>query len=36
MRSNGFAVLSPALASSRNKVPAALRPVTTRWPSSGG
>ena len=36
MRSNGFAVLSPALASSRNKVPAALRPVTTPWPSSGG
>jgi len=36
MRGNGFAVLSPALASSQDKVPAALRPVTTPWPSSGG
>jgi molybdate/tungstate transport system substrate-binding protein len=36
MRSNGFAVISPALASSQDKVPAALRPVTTPWPSTGG
>jgi molybdate/tungstate transport system substrate-binding protein len=36
MRSNGFAVISPALASSQDKVPAALQPVTTPWPSSGG
>jgi molybdate/tungstate transport system substrate-binding protein len=36
MRSNGFAVISPALASSQDKVPAALRPLTTPWPSSGG
>ena len=36
MRSNGFVVISPALASSQDKVPAALQPVTTQWPSSGG
>ena len=36
MRSNGFVVISPALASSQDKVPAALQPVTTPWPSSGG
>ena len=36
IRSNGFAIISPALASSQDKVPAALRPLTTPWPSSGG
>jgi molybdate/tungstate transport system substrate-binding protein len=36
MRSNGFVVISHALASSQDKVPAALQPVTTPWPSSGG
>lgn len=36
MRSNGFVVISPALASGQDKVPAALQPVTTPWPSSGG
>ena len=29
MRSNGFVVISPALASSQGKIPAALQPLTT-------
>ena len=36
MRSNGFVVISPALASSQAKIPAPLQPLTTQWPSSGG
>jgi len=32
MRSNGFVVINPALASSQGKVPAALQPLTTQWP----
>jgi molybdate/tungstate transport system substrate-binding protein len=36
MRANGFVVISPALASPENKVPAALRPLTTAWPHAGG
>jgi molybdate/tungstate transport system substrate-binding protein len=36
MRSNGFVVISPALASNQGKMPATLRPLTTQWPSSGG
>jgi molybdate/tungstate transport system substrate-binding protein len=36
MRSNGFEVISPALASSQAKVPAALRPLTIPWPTTGG
>ncbi len=36
MRSAGFVVISPALASSQAKLPATLKPLTTRWPSSGG
>jgi molybdate/tungstate transport system substrate-binding protein len=36
MRSNGFVIISPALASSQDKVPASLQPLTTQWPSSGG
>ena len=36
MRSNGFVVISPALASSQAKLPASLQPLTTSWPSSGG
>jgi molybdate/tungstate transport system substrate-binding protein len=36
MRRNGFVVISPALASSRAKLPASLQPLTTAWPSSGG
>jgi molybdate/tungstate transport system substrate-binding protein len=34
MRGNGFAVISPALAS--GTVPASLRSLTTPWPASGG
>jgi molybdate/tungstate transport system substrate-binding protein len=34
MRSNGFAVISPALAS--GTAPASLQPLTTQWPASGG
>jgi molybdate/tungstate transport system substrate-binding protein len=36
MRSNGFVVISPALANPQDKVPAAIKPLTTQWPSSGG
>ncbi len=36
MRSNGFVVISPALASSQDKVPASLQPLTTAWPTTGG
>jgi molybdate/tungstate transport system substrate-binding protein len=36
MRSNGFVVISPALASSQDKVPASLQSLTTQWPTSGG
>jgi molybdate/tungstate transport system substrate-binding protein len=36
MRSNGFVVISPALANPQNKVPAPIKPLTTQWPSSGG
>jgi molybdate/tungstate transport system substrate-binding protein len=36
MRGNGFVVISPALASPQDKVPAPIRPLTTPWPSSGG
>jgi molybdate/tungstate transport system substrate-binding protein len=32
MRANGFRVLSPALASSKSKLPASLRPLTRSWP----
>jgi molybdate/tungstate transport system substrate-binding protein len=33
MRANGFTVISPALAGSQGKVPVALQPLTTQWPS---
>ena len=36
MRSNGFVIISPALANPQDKVPAAIKPLTTQWPSSGG
>ncbi len=36
MRSNGFVVISPALASSQASVPASVRILTTPWPASGG
>ena len=36
MRSNGFTVISPALANPQGKVPASIKPLTTQWPSSGG
>jgi molybdate/tungstate transport system substrate-binding protein len=36
MRSNGFVVISPALANPQDKVPASIKPLTTQWPSSGG
>jgi molybdate/tungstate transport system substrate-binding protein len=36
MRSNGFVVISPALANPQGKVPASIKPLTTQWPSSGG
>ena len=36
MRSNGFPVISPALASTQAKVPASLRSLTKQWPASGG
>jgi molybdate/tungstate transport system substrate-binding protein len=36
MRSNGFVVISPALASPQAKVPASIKPLTTQWPASGG
>jgi molybdate/tungstate transport system substrate-binding protein len=32
MAANGFTVISPALASSQAKVPAALQSLTTQWP----
>jgi molybdate/tungstate transport system substrate-binding protein len=35
MSSNGFVVISPALASPQDKVPASIKPLTTPWPSSG-
>jgi molybdate/tungstate transport system substrate-binding protein len=35
MRSNGFVIISPALANPRGKVPASIKPLTTQWPSSG-
>jgi molybdate/tungstate transport system substrate-binding protein len=36
MRSQGFVVISPALANPQGKVPASIQPLTTPWPSSGG
>ena len=36
MHSNGFTVISPALANPQDKVPASIQPLTTPWPSSGG
>jgi molybdate/tungstate transport system substrate-binding protein len=36
MRSQGFVVISPALANPQGKVPASIQPLTTQWPSSGG
>jgi molybdate/tungstate transport system substrate-binding protein len=36
MRSQGFVVISPALANPQDKVPAPVKPLTTQWPSSGG
>lgn len=36
MHSNGFAIISPALANPQGKVPAPVKPLTTQWPSSGG
>jgi molybdate/tungstate transport system substrate-binding protein len=36
MRSNGFVVISPALANPQDKVPASIKSFTTQWPSSGG
>ena len=36
MRSNGFVVISPALANPQAKVPASIKPLTAQWPSSGG
>jgi len=36
MASNGFVVISPALASGGASLPAPLRPVTTPWPAAGG
>jgi molybdate/tungstate transport system substrate-binding protein len=36
MRSQGFVVISPALASPQGKVPASIKSLTTQWPSSGG
>jgi molybdate/tungstate transport system substrate-binding protein len=36
MRSNGFVVISPALASNQGKMPTTLRSLTKQWPSSGG
>jgi molybdate/tungstate transport system substrate-binding protein len=36
MRSNGFVVISPALASPQGKVPASIKPLTAQWPASGG
>jgi molybdate/tungstate transport system substrate-binding protein len=36
MRSNGFVVISPALANPQAKVPASIKPLTTQRPASGG
>jgi molybdate/tungstate transport system substrate-binding protein len=36
MHSQGFVVISPALANPQGKVPAPVKPLTTPWPSSGG
>jgi molybdate/tungstate transport system substrate-binding protein len=36
MRSNGFVVISPALANPKSKVPGSLQSLTTQWPASGG
>ena len=36
MRSNGFVVISPALANPQDKVPASIKPLTAQWPASGG
>jgi molybdate/tungstate transport system substrate-binding protein len=36
MHNQGFVVISPALANPQGKVPAAVKPLTTQWPSSGG
>ena len=36
MRSNGFVVISPALANPQAKVPASIKPLTKPWPASGG
>ena len=35
MHSQGFVVISPALANPQGKVPASIQPLTTQWPSSG-
>jgi molybdate/tungstate transport system substrate-binding protein len=35
MRSNGFVVISPALAQPQAKVPASIKPLTAQWPSTG-
>jgi len=36
MASEGFVSITPALASSQSKIPAAIQPLTTQWTSSGG
>jgi len=36
MHSNGFVVISPALANPQGKVPASIKPLTSQWPSPGG
>jgi len=36
MHSNGFVVISPALANPQAKVPASIKPLTKPWPASGG
>ena len=36
MHSQGFVVISPALANPQDKVPASVKPLTTPWPSTGG
>jgi molybdate/tungstate transport system substrate-binding protein len=36
MRSNGFVVISPALANPQDKVPASIKPLTAQWPATGG
>ncbi|HEY6277813.1 MAG TPA: extracellular solute-binding protein [Streptosporangiaceae bacterium] len=36
MRSNGFVVISPALANPQAKIPASLQSLTTQWPAATG